>query len=70
MNPKGKKSPHRTSSTTGAVQAECEFESRVANHRLSDVEREAVRQGIDAAKIGSFAPQEEMDEFYRLHRGA
>jgi len=37
------------------------------NYRLSDVEREAVQQGIDAVKLGSFAPQDEMDEFYRLH---
>jgi hypothetical protein len=36
--------------------------------RLSDVEREAVRQGIDAVRLGSFAPEEEMEEFYRLHR--
>ena len=46
-----------------------EFELRSAN-RFSDVEREAIQHGIDAAKVGSFAPQEEMDEFYRLHRGA
>ena len=38
------------------------------NSRLSDVEREAVRQGIDAAELGNFAPEEEMEEFYRLHR--
>jgi dsDNA-binding SOS-regulon protein len=45
-----------------------EFELRSAN-RFSDVECEAIQHGIDAAKVGSFAPQEEMDEFYRLHRG-
>jgi hypothetical protein len=38
------------------------------NYRLSDVEREAVRQGIDAVRLGSFAPEEEMEEFYRLRR--
>jgi hypothetical protein len=36
---------------------------------LSDAERAAVRKGIDAAKMGHFAPEDEMDEFYRLHRG-
>jgi hypothetical protein len=46
-----------------------EPESKGADHRLSDIEREAISQGIDAAKVGSFAPEEEMDEFYRLHRG-
>ena len=38
-------------------------------YRLSDAERAAVRQGIDAAKMGHFAPHDEMDEFYRLHHG-
>ena len=52
------------------AEAAHELESRSTNHRLSDVEREAIQQGSDAAKSGSFAPQEEMDEFYRLHRGA
>jgi TonB family protein len=30
------------------------------------LDREAL--GIDAVKLGSFAPEEEMEEFYRLHR--
>jgi hypothetical protein len=51
------------------AQAEREFELRSAN-RLSDVERGVIQHGIDAAKLGNFAPQDEMDEFYRLHRGA
>lgn len=38
-------------------------------YNLSDAERAAVRQGIDAAKLGHFAPDDEMEEFYRLHRG-
>ena len=46
-----------------------EFELGSAT-RLADVEREAIQHGIDAAKLGSFAPQDEMDEFYRLHREA
>jgi hypothetical protein len=45
-------------------------ELRSAYLRLSAVEQEAVQQGIDTAKVGSFAPQEEMHEFYRLHRRA
>ena len=49
-------------------EAEREFELRSAT-RFSDVEREAIQHGIDAAKVGSFAPQEEMDEFFRLYRG-
>jgi hypothetical protein len=42
---------------------------RAGLYRLSDAEREAVRKGIDAANMGHFAPEDEMDEFYRLHRG-
>jgi hypothetical protein len=42
---------------------------RAGLYRLSDAERAAVRKGIDAAKMGHFAPVDEMEEFYRLHRG-
>ena len=52
------------------TEAALEFELRSAYLRLSAVEQEAVHQGIDTATVGSFAPQEEMDEFYRLYRGA
>ena len=52
--------PHLESGSTGR--------SRI--YRLSDVERAAVREGIDAAAMGHFAPEDEMEEFYRLHRGA
>jgi hypothetical protein len=37
-------------------------------YRLSDEERTAVRAGMDAARRGDFVPDDEMDEFYRLHR--
>jgi hypothetical protein len=47
-----------------------EIESRRTGiYRLSAVERAAVREGIDAADVGHFAPEDEMEEFYRLHRG-
>jgi hypothetical protein len=36
-------------------------------YQLSDEERTAVRAGMDAARCGDFAPDAEMDEFYRLH---
>ena len=42
---------------------------RTRTYRLSDAERAAVRKGIDAANMGHFAPEDEMEEFYRLHRG-
>jgi hypothetical protein len=46
-----------------------EIESRRSGvYRLSDEERTAVRAGMDAARRGDFASEEEMDEFYRLHR--
>jgi predicted transcriptional regulator len=45
-----------------------EIESRRSGvYRLSDEERAAVREGMDAARQGDFVPDEEMDEFYRLH---
>jgi predicted transcriptional regulator len=47
-----------------------EIESRRSGvYRLSDEERTAVRAGMDAARRGDFVPDDEMDEFYRLHRG-
>ena len=74
MIPKGKKPPQRIPSSVGAgydfAEVAREFESRAANDRLSDDERDAVPQGIDAVQVGSFAPEEEMDEFYRLHHAA
>ena len=42
---------------------------RTGIYRLSDDERDAVRAGMDAARRGDFAPEEEMEEFYKLHRG-
>ena len=45
-----------------------EIESRRTGvYRLSDEERAAVRAGMDAARRGEFVPEDEMDEFYRLH---
>jgi predicted transcriptional regulator len=47
-----------------------EIESRRSGvYRLSDDERTAVRAGMDAARRGDFVPEDEMDEFYRLHHG-
>lgn len=48
-----------------------EIESRRSGvYRLSDQERTAVRAGMDAARRGDFASEEEMNEFYRLHSHA
>jgi hypothetical protein len=45
-----------------------EIESRRSGvYRLSDEERTAIRAGMDAARRGDFASDEEMDDFYRLH---
>ena len=45
-----------------------EIESRRSGvYRLSDEERIAVRAGMDAARRGDFVPEDELDEFYRLH---
>ena len=48
-----------------------EIESRRSGvYRLSDEERIAVRAGMDDARRGDFATEEEIEEFYRLHRRA
>jgi hypothetical protein len=45
-----------------------EIESRRSGiYRLSDEERTAIRAGMDAARRDEFVPEDEMDEFYRLH---
>ena len=41
---------------------------RTGIYQLSDDERFAVRKGKDEAKRGQFAPDDEIEEFYRLHR--
>jgi predicted transcriptional regulator len=46
-----------------------EIEQRDSVYRLSDEERAAVRAGMDAALRGDFASDEEIEEFYQLHRG-
>ena len=43
---------------------------RTGVYHLSDEERVAVRAGMDAARRGEFAPDSEMEEFYKLHRKA
>jgi predicted transcriptional regulator len=46
-----------------------EIESRRTGvYRLSDGERAAVRAGLEDARQGNFATDEEMEEFYQLHR--
>jgi len=53
------------------VEVAREIESRRTGiYRLSEDERAAVRAGMDAARRGEFAPEAEMEEFYRLHRRA
>ena len=48
-----------------------EIESRRTGiYRLSDDERAAVRAGLDDARRGDFATDEEIEEFYQLHRRA
>jgi hypothetical protein len=43
---------------------------RTGIYRLSDDERVAVRKGMEAARRGEFATDEEVEEFYRQHRDA
>ena len=41
---------------------------RAGVYLLSGDERLAVREGMDAARRGDFAPDDEVEEFYKLHR--
>ena len=41
---------------------------RTGVYHLSDEERAAVRAGMDAARRSEFVPDNEMEEFYQLHR--
>ena len=41
---------------------------RTGIYRLSNDERAAVREGMDAARRGDFAPDHEVQEFYDRHR--
>jgi predicted transcriptional regulator len=45
-----------------------EIESRNDVYRLSDEERTAVRAGMDEARRGDFASDEEIEELYRWLR--
>ena len=48
-----------------------EIESRRTGvYRLSDEERIGVRAGLDDVRQGKFATEEEIEEFYQLHRRA
>jgi predicted transcriptional regulator len=48
-----------------------EIESRRTGvYRLSDDERAAVRAGMDDVRRGDLATEEEIEEFYQLHRRA
>jgi predicted transcriptional regulator len=48
-----------------------EIESRRGGvYQLSDQERTAVRTGMEEARRGDFATDEELEEFYQLHRRA
>jgi predicted transcriptional regulator len=48
-----------------------EIESRRSGvYRLSEGERTAVRAGMEAARRGDFATEEEIEAFYQLHRRA
>jgi predicted transcriptional regulator len=37
-------------------------------YRLSDEERTAVREGMEDARNGNFATDEQIEAFYQLHR--
>jgi predicted transcriptional regulator len=48
-----------------------EIESRRTGiYRLSEDERLAIREGMEDARQGKFATDEEIEAFYQLHRGA
>ena len=51
------------------AEAAREIEARRSGvYRLADDERAAVRAGLEDARQGNFASDEEMEDFYQLHR--
>jgi predicted transcriptional regulator len=53
------------------VEVAREIESRRSGiYHLSDQERASVRAGMADARSGAFATDEELEEFYQLHRRA
>jgi predicted transcriptional regulator len=44
-----------------------QVEPRSDVYRLSDEERSAVRAGMEDARRGDFASEEEIEAFYKLH---
>jgi hypothetical protein len=50
------------------IAAEIEAARKGGVYRLSDEERAAVRKGLEAARIGDFASDEDIGAFYNLHR--
>jgi predicted transcriptional regulator len=44
-----------------------DIEERNSVYRLSDEERAAVRAGLDAARRGEFASEDDIEDFYQLH---
>ena len=51
------------------VEVAAEIEARRADmYRLSDEERAAVRQGMEAARCRDFVPDTEMEAYYNRHR--
>lgn len=61
--------PQEDQDELAEVAAEIEAR-RTGVYQLSDDERVAVRAGMDAARRGDFAPDNEMEEFHSLHRKA
>jgi predicted transcriptional regulator len=59
--------PEEDQEELAAVAREIEAR-RTGVYLLSDEERAGVRKGMDAARRGEFAPDDEMEEFYQLHR--
>jgi hypothetical protein len=64
-----KRSSHNSSTEAAAVCREIEIR-RTGIFRLSDDERRAIRNGIDAARRGDFASDDEVEKFYQRHRKA
>ena len=73
MSPDTKKLLERVASWPPEDQEEladvaAEIEARRTGiYHLSPEERAAVRKGMDAARRGDFAPDSEIEEFYRSH---
>jgi predicted transcriptional regulator len=62
--------PEEDQQELAEIAVEIEAARKRELYHLSDEERAAVREGLEAARKGEFASDDEINNLYRLHRKA